>query len=287
MIEHMTLEQMREFYDLGRYSIIEDADMGYWLRIRKERVPAAFEAGLMPFSCFERYIGADPVYVLPRGTTFVPLLRPTMHPAQVVIVPGRFRQPMPIIGRLTPDRLVQARQCADLVQGNLARRQREEGLENYTGYNEPDSYYVGYKGEFGFLDLLERWSIDRRFEVTTDGYSAPSEFEVPINGVWSKIDVKCGAWVGGCDLRVVAKQHHGKMSKTKSDYYIGARLTADEHQTQLWGWLTHKEVLALPVKTYGENPTLFRFKALTELHDLNDLGLEKKEAPQVSVKGIR
>lgn len=75
MYEHLTLEQMREFLDGGVFSIIDDKDSGYWIRIKRERVPEAFAAGLAPLSAFERYIGHDPTYTLPRGTTFVPLIR--------------------------------------------------------------------------------------------------------------------------------------------------------------------------------------------------------------------
>jgi hypothetical protein len=130
-------------------------------------------------------------------------------------------------------------------------RARCEGLEkqilgsgvtsrpNYTGFETPHRYVVGYMGEFGFASYLEQ--IERRFThvVNANGTSQKSEFVVWCRGEATAIEVKTRTRADAAELYRYEKQWDEGSAIT-----VGARMGADGTSVELMGWIWTRDLMS-------------------------------------------
>lgn len=173
----------------------------------------------------------------------------------------------PEIGNVSLVQLAWCRRWADTVMA------RKPSTPNYTGVHQPERFYTGYKGECGAWTWFEGKQVDYRYTVNLRGYAAEPEFTIPLDGVRCTFDVKTNGVPTGPDF-IVSELQRIKMKEQhiEPEFYIGARLTANERVVELWGWATRAEVAAMPISDrFGSD---CRWTLLTKLHDLELLRLE-------------
>jgi hypothetical protein len=131
---------------------------------------------------------------------------------------------------------------------------------NYTNLSDPDRFYVGYLGEFIFLQWCYDNMIDLDYSVNCNGYAGDEDFLLfDLQGNSITIDIK-----------TASKSYHKKIMMPKAqaekyryDYYVAIRLNDDFGE--ICGYCTKEDL----TETFVKIPTLE--KNLSELEPIENL----------------
>ena len=133
-----------------------------------------------------------------------------------------------------------ARKCADEIECNLSGA--PDG--DYTGLEAPDRWFSGYLGEFTFAEVLDRFGKRFRHNVRTDGRAGGAEFDVYVQRLHKRLDVKTGGQelIAGASAKWAFQliESQFQLHGPTTDAYVAARV--DGRDIVFQGWAPKKQV---------------------------------------------